>query len=783
MPDKENPEMTKKEKKEFLSKNLGFLNRGNPEIIRLQKEQKELNNKLGLLNKEARRLRDEIASAEKEMKAVGNNQEEINKATQQIRELQEKIQKEVDKLSKEVESIASSTRLDNISSTSTKTPPGPPVPPPPPPPPPPKKMDKPVAKANKTAAAKSEPPQINMADVLTAKLNKRENGTEKTAEDKEAEDIIRYKKANERKQHDIDNLLTQINKLSSQLETSKASQGEYQQASQGQVAILEDLNTKKRDLENKLQSVSVDVDSVLEKLKEKRAQEEKAQPPKAEIGSNPIVGSEAPPPPPPPPFMGPPPPPPPPTEQNIVGAGKPKAGTEAPLASASEKKKASSSPEKPALDLGGIQQGAMRRAQRVEAQAIKDDLIDRLINVVNMEKNRTPLTEDQQRLKALIGNEEYKDLEEIVEDTLEQANSQRKESIDHFIEEHSNKDGLLDFTKEARREEAVARQKQEAAEALKRDQEREERARITAEKQKIKAQQEAEQAKIQLTAMGAKEGTVDTEAVINAQREKENVIQSVNSKRPVIKQADDFLGKIDELLNEKMLILQKAEESRMEAQRKAELITDTGLTPETDVGLASEANAPLVSEADAPLAAETDTGLASEVDAGLAPETDTVHVSEADAGLTPETNAGETAPKAGKDGGSTPHHSEKEQKLTAIKQLYKHATLDKNEARTFLVGRASTEKFSSLEGYSSLKGDNLKTQVLMDLKDKIDQCTDLNELQDYKKSDEYKLLATAQGVGLYTRFFSKQTSSQKIIDDLIDEKTKELGENKPSNKA
>jgi effector protein DrrA/SidM len=88
----------------------------------------------------------------------------------------------------------------------------------------------------------------------------------------------------------------------------------------------------------------------------------------------------------------------------------------------------------------------------------------------------------------------------------------------------------------------------------------------------------------------------------------------------------------------------------------------------------------------------------------------------------------------------------------------------------------ATEDFKAR--YDNMVGDQLKTEILIQFKSKIDQCTNKAQIteavKEFKNSDEFKILATAQGS--FTRAAHKlglqsiiKTDSVKAVDKIFKE--------------
>lgn len=97
-----------------------------------------------------------------------------------------------------------------------------------------------------------------------------------------------------------------------------------------------------------------------------------------------------------------------------------------------------------------------------------------------------------------------------------------------------------------------------------------------------------------------------------------------------------------------------------------------------------------------------------------------------------------------------------------------------NRKHSFEVRGSEFEDFKTK--YQSLRGDILKSQIISDFKDKLDDISDKETLDhfvdDFKKSISYKVLSTGQD--LTTKLFFLDTSSQKKVEGIIKEKEDEI---------
>ena len=110
-----------------------------------------------------------------------------------------------------------------------------------------------------------------------------------------------------------------------------------------------------------------------------------------------------------------------------------------------------------------------------------------------------------------------------------------------------------------------------------------------------------------------------------------------------------------------------------------------------------------------------------------------------------------------------------------------HQTVNPHGGRRHLF-EASIDKFESLkETYLDAKGDHLKSLILSNFKTKIDGIQDVEQfkacVEQFKKSDEYKVLETGQG--MTTRLLGLQTSSSKTFDKMVDARAKEIESSHP----
>lgn len=104
----------------------------------------------------------------------------------------------------------------------------------------------------------------------------------------------------------------------------------------------------------------------------------------------------------------------------------------------------------------------------------------------------------------------------------------------------------------------------------------------------------------------------------------------------------------------------------------------------------------------------------------------------------------------------------------AVPYNYQHTN------RWFLF-KASGKELSA-KSYKDYVGDQLKTAILHDLKEKIEKCNSPEQLAEFEKTlkdkPEYKILE--QGQGLLTRLFKFKTSSLIALEKMLEEKKEEL---------
>ncbi len=284
-------------------------------IQKLERKQNELSAQIKLLSDEAARLKGQIEKVEASKNQVGDTKNAIQTTITEIENLQQSIKSEIAKLSAKtreiknnvseikptVQSILDDPPLDGV------IPPPPPmptkggvIPPPPPmstkegviPPPPPmpmggvtaikaggKKPTKPETQAPKSKSASLDMGEIS-GGAKNLKKDNRSQKTEKTPqqiEQEKLEDIQRYESGVETREKRIKELIEKVGMLSTQLETAKASEGQYQQALQSQNELLTQLKQKKGAMEGKLQDVKARVGTELDKIETKRKLEEEEE--------------------------------------------------------------------------------------------------------------------------------------------------------------------------------------------------------------------------------------------------------------------------------------------------------------------------------------------------------------------------------------------------------------------------------------------------------------------------------------------------------------------------
>ena len=98
---------------------------------------------------------------------------------------------------------------------------------------------------------------------------------------------------------------------------------------------------------------------------------------------------------------------------------------------------------------------------------------------------------------------------------------------------------------------------------------------------------------------------------------------------------------------------------------------------------------------------------------------------------------------------------------------YKHAALTSSRTHAFSAKPIASVELSS----SSLRGDALKTSILIDFKQSIDKITDGEALREtidaFMLSDSYKVLKKGQGIA--TRLFSLKKDSIKAFESICNE--------------
>lgn len=117
----------------------------------------------------------------------------------------------------------------------------------------------------------------------------------------------------------------------------------------------------------------------------------------------------------------------------------------------------------------------------------------------------------------------------------------------------------------------------------------------------------------------------------------------------------------------------------------------------------------------------------------------------------------------------------------SVLKNYHHAVYEHSAGRHHAF-EVIAAKFTGLkEQLMQLKGDHLKSQILLDFKEELAHCKTTEEVEQlkeqWKNKPEYKVLETGQG--LITRIFHLQTSSVKAFNTMIDERKHEI-EGEPS---
>lgn len=115
-----------------------------------------------------------------------------------------------------------------------------------------------------------------------------------------------------------------------------------------------------------------------------------------------------------------------------------------------------------------------------------------------------------------------------------------------------------------------------------------------------------------------------------------------------------------------------------------------------------------------------------------------------------------------------------------IKNTYEHKAFKESQGRYHFFAASPSGNNALNKRYQNLSGDHLKTKILEDLKDKIQNITSKEDLKSFKtslmKSPEYEVLKTGQG--LFTRITGIKTSSVTALEDMIEQKEKSF--DKPS---
>ena len=118
---------------------------------------------------------------------------------------------------------------------------------------------------------------------------------------------------------------------------------------------------------------------------------------------------------------------------------------------------------------------------------------------------------------------------------------------------------------------------------------------------------------------------------------------------------------------------------------------------------------------------------------------------------------------------------------THIKQDgYAHAT---QGAGRFHTQAVDAKKFTTLKNkFKAMKGDQLKTNILIDVKNKLSSIETKEDLEqyasDFRQSDEYKVLEKPQGVT--SQVLGCETGSVKLLNQMIADKEESLLRHGPS---
>lgn len=114
--------------------------------------------------------------------------------------------------------------------------------------------------------------------------------------------------------------------------------------------------------------------------------------------------------------------------------------------------------------------------------------------------------------------------------------------------------------------------------------------------------------------------------------------------------------------------------------------------------------------------------------------------------------------------------------LFNIKNTYAHTASNPKEGRRHAFEVDANDFKNLKEKYQDTKGDFLKTSILSDLKQQIENTSSKEELKSLEKqikqSPEYKVLSTGQG--LATKIFGLKTSSVDALEKMFTQQEKNI---------
>lgn len=114
-----------------------------------------------------------------------------------------------------------------------------------------------------------------------------------------------------------------------------------------------------------------------------------------------------------------------------------------------------------------------------------------------------------------------------------------------------------------------------------------------------------------------------------------------------------------------------------------------------------------------------------------------------------------------------------------VKNSYEHYADNPCESRHYHFFEAKSNKYENLnEKFKGMTGDFLKSKILDELKDELQNKNTLKSLAEFKEkymnTDEYRIIKTSQGI---SGFWGRETSSLKALHEMFEEQETSISKN------